>query len=379
MPSELPPCRPIPAPVRRRSGDSGRQRRPRTDATLLRLAAIGSTPLVSFMVVVLGALLAEALDHLRHRRTRSAFVSLVVLVGLTAAPLAVPLDSRAESGTLRVGAVQANVPTPGAEAMLQARTVAANHVAVTRALLAEVGRGRLDVVLWPESASDIDPRTDGELGAAVDSVARAVGAPILLGTQRLYPGLRYNDYILWEAGRGGTASYTKQHPVPFGEYIPYRGFFRKLSSAVDLITTDMAAGTAIALLPVPIERLGRSVPITTASCFEVAYDELIRESVLAGGEQHGRVTEPPPDGDEAGTPHRGDPQHPQGVGARSGGGRGVRPVVPGHRRTRPWVSTRVGRSAFIAGVRQQERLPPARPERSGRPAPAGAGASGAGR
>jgi apolipoprotein N-acyltransferase len=255
-----------------------------TDAPLLRLAPIGGTPLVSFVVVALGALLAAALEHLQRRRRRSAVVSLVVLAGLTAAPLAVPLDARAESGTLRVGAVQGNVPTLGAEAMTQARAVTANHVAGTRALLAEVGRGRLDVVLWPESASDIDPRTDGELGAAVDSVARAVGAPILLGTQRFYPGLRYNDYILWEAGPGSGASYTKQHPVPFGEYIPYRGFFRRLSSAVDLITTDMAAGTQIALLRAPIERLGRSVPITTAICFEVAYDELIRESVVAGGE-----------------------------------------------------------------------------------------------
>jgi len=255
-----------------------------TDAPLLRLAAIGSTPLVSFVVVVLGALLAAALEHLQRRRRRSAVVSLAVLAGLTVAPLAVPLDARAESGTLRVGAVQGNVPTLGAEAMTQARAVTANHVAGTRALLAEVGQGRLDVVLWPESASDIDPRTDGELGTAVDSVARAVGAPILLGTQRFYPGLRYNDYIVWAAGRGGGASYTKQHPVPFGEYIPYRGFFRRLSSAVDLITTDMAAGTKIALLRVPIERLGRSVPITTAICFEVAYDELIRESVVAGGE-----------------------------------------------------------------------------------------------
>src|SRR5665647_2145005 len=95
MPSELPPCRPIPAPVRRRSGDSGRQRRPRTDATLPRLGAIGRTPAGGLLGVVPGALLAEALDHLRHRRTRSAFVSLVVLVGLTTAPLAVPLDSRA--------------------------------------------------------------------------------------------------------------------------------------------------------------------------------------------------------------------------------------------------------------------------------------------
>jgi hypothetical protein len=40
------------------------------------------------------------------------------------------------------------------------------------------------------------------------------------------------------------------------------------------------------------------------------------------------------------------------------------------------VSGIVGRSAFIPGVRRQERPPPAR---AGRPAPPGAGASGAGR
>ncbi|NMR21562.1 apolipoprotein N-acyltransferase [Cellulomonas fimi] len=255
-----------------------------TEGPLLPVASLGGTTLVSGAVVVVGALVALAIDHLRRREVRRAGAALGLAVVPVLAPLLINLDGQEEVGSVRVGVVQGNVPTRGAEAMSQARAVLANHVAGTRQLLDDVAPGELDLVLWPESASDIDPRSDAQAGEAVDAAARSVGAPILLGTQRFLPETRYNDYILWEPGRGSDVSYTKQHPVPFGEYIPYRDLFRRLTSAVDLVTTDMAAGTEMALLPVDVARLGRTVPITTAICFEVAYDELIRESVLAGGE-----------------------------------------------------------------------------------------------
>ncbi|WP_372592815.1 hypothetical protein [Actinotalea sp.] len=38
------------------------------------------------------------------------------------------------------------------------------------------------------------------------------------------------------------------------------------------------------LLKVPVARLGREVPTTAGTRFEVAYDQLIRESVVAAGE-----------------------------------------------------------------------------------------------
>ncbi len=262
-----------------------------TDAPLLRLASVGSTVLVSAAVVVIGALLAQALVHLRGWRVGSASAVLLLAAALTFAPWLVPLGTRAESGTIRVGAVQGNVPEQGAEAVSQARAVTANHAAGTQALLDHVAPGELDLVLWPESAADIDPRTDAEVAATVDAAAQSIGAPILLGTQRYLtdpedPDVRqrYNEMILWEPGAGSQVSYAKQHPVPFGEYMPHRDFFRTFTSAVDLITVDMLAGTEMGLVPVQIERLGRTVPIAVGICFEVAYDELIRESVVAGGE-----------------------------------------------------------------------------------------------
>ncbi len=257
-----------------------------TDAPLLRLAPVGGEPLVSAAVVALGALLALTVARLSARRLAVAGTYLAVALSFMFMPALVPLNTGAESGSLRVGAVQGNVPTRGASAMSQAREVAANHADGTRALLEQVDPGELDLVLWPESASDIDPRTDPGVAAAVDDAARTVGAPILLGTQRFVPGLRYNTYILWEPGVGANpeVEYTKQRPVPFGEYVPYRDFFRRLAPVVDRIATDMVPGTERALVQVPITRLGRDVPITTAICFEVAYDDLIREGVRDGGE-----------------------------------------------------------------------------------------------
>ncbi|WP_345216366.1 apolipoprotein N-acyltransferase [Georgenia halophila] len=264
-----------------------------TEAPLLRLASVGSTVAVSGVVVVIGAALAHAVTRLRRLQVGGASAMVLVAAACTFGPWLIPLDTQPESGSLRVGAVQGGVPEAGADATYQARDVTANHAAGTEALLEEVAPGELDLVLWPESSADIDPRTDPDVAQIVDQAARAVEAPILLGTQRYLQDpedpeqrVRYNELILWQAGSGAAEDlvYAKQHPVPFGEYMPHRDFFRTFTEAVDLITVDMVAGDEMGLLKVPVERMDRAVPISVGICFEVAYDQLIRESVVAGGE-----------------------------------------------------------------------------------------------
>lgn len=241
-----------------------------TEGPLLPLAAVGGTVLVSG-IVALAAVSLALLVRLRP----SGLVYGALCVGIAVGGSLFPPDPQAEDGTLRIAVVQGNVPERGREALGVAREITANY----RAIVEDGAPWDADLMVWPESAADIDPRSDASVEADVRAAQAAAGIPILLGTQRFVDDVRYNEYILWDEG-GASDAYAKQHPVPFGEYIPYRDFFRKLHSAVDRVSTDMAAGSQPAIMQVP----GVGVDLGTAICFEVAYDGLMRESVELGAQ-----------------------------------------------------------------------------------------------
>jgi len=247
------------------------------DGPLLGPASWGGTVLVSLLVVLAGYALAALVLTPGVRAVGGA----VVMAGLVAGSGLVVPDAAAESGELTVTAVQGNVPVRGGEALGQAREITANYRAVTEGL-ADAGTVT-DLVVWPESAADVDPRSHPDVAADVSAAQSAAGVPLLFGTQRYTETNRYNEYVGWLEG-GPFAVYAKQHPVPFGEYIPYRDFFRRLSSAVDLVSVDMAQGSEPGVMDVPIAALGRDVTVGVGICFEVAYHELLRESVELGAE-----------------------------------------------------------------------------------------------
>ncbi len=255
------------------------------DSPLAPLASLGGTPLVSGAVVIVGVLLARVVLEARRLSVGPLVAAASVALAVLLVGLVVPLDTQAQTGGLRVGAVQGNVPGTGLDAFGQRQAVLDNHVAGTLALLDQVEPGQLDLVLWPENGTDIDPQVDQGAAGLIDGAAQAVGAPMLVGTVEYPPeGGRYNTAVLWEPGAGVSATYSKQHPAPFAEYIPIRSFVRQFSSAVDLVTRDMLPGDRPGYVPLDSVRLGRTVGIGDVICFEVAYDGIVREAVRTGGE-----------------------------------------------------------------------------------------------
>lgn len=255
------------------------------DSTMLAFVSWGGVPLLSGLVCLVGALLAQGAVALRRANVLGASVAGVAALVVVLAGVLVPLPTSAQEGTLAVGAVQGNVPGQGLDAFGEREAVLDNHLDGTYALLDQVEPGELDLVLWPENGTDIDPQAEQEAADLIDDAAQAVDAPMLVGTVQ-YPatGGRYNTSVLWEPGVGVVASYTKQHPAPFAEYIPLRSIARHFSSAVDLVTRDMLPGDEPGYIPLESSRLGRTVGIGTVICFEVAYDEVVRSAVRAGGE-----------------------------------------------------------------------------------------------
>ena len=254
------------------------------------LAAYGGVPLVSFAVALTGTLLAAALLALARPRGRSpgrraalltAALTIPALGGMAWLPL--PSASLTEGGqTTMVAVVQGNVPRIGLDFNAQRRAVLDNHVRQTQQLAERVADGKEaqpDLVIWPENSSDIDPLRNADAATEIDRAARAIGAPILVGAVLDGPGENLtNAGIVWDPEDGPGARYAKRHPVPFGEYMPARSFFRLFSDQVDLLRRDFIAGDESGVLDIGGTRLGDVI------CFEVAYDELVSD-VVEGGAQ----------------------------------------------------------------------------------------------
>jgi apolipoprotein N-acyltransferase len=261
------------------------------------LAAYGGVPLVSFAVALTGTLLAAAgLALVRawrdstaaDRRAGSLRVAALAVVGALLVPVvgtlaALPLvgGSLTEGGPTRtVAVIQGNVPRAGLDFNEQRRAVLDNHVSRTRELAAQVAAGdaaQPDLVIWPENSSDIDPYLNADAAAAIDRAAQAIGVPILVGAVVSGPG-RFvsNTAIVWDPVTGPGQTYTKRHPVPMAEYVPYRSFFRFFSEKVDLVRADFAAGDRVGTLDMAGTTLGDVI------CFEVAYDGLVQDVVDGG-------------------------------------------------------------------------------------------------
>jgi apolipoprotein N-acyltransferase len=276
-----------------------------TNGPLLSLIQLGGVPLLSFGAVLLGTSFAALTLEIARWWQRSGpattaeHVSLpgVVLPGLCIAAVllttavAAPQVRRAASGagnepTVTVAAIQGNVPRLGLDFNSQRRAVLDNHVRQTVQLADDVHAGKApqpQFVIWPENASDIDPLTNADAAQQISVAAEAIGAPILVGTVIARPDwtpqnpTASNTVIVWDPVAGPGERHDKRIVQPFGEYLPWRGFFRHLSSFADR-AGYFVPGSGSGVVHVA------GVPVGVATCWEVIFDRALRESVRNGAQ-----------------------------------------------------------------------------------------------
>ena len=254
------------------------------DSPVLPFAAYGGSIGVGLLVALSGGCLAEFVAQARRRALVPGLAAAAAAGTLLLSPLVLPVESAPQDGAVRVAAVQGNVAEDFEDAFDRALEVTGNHAEATEQLAARVGPGSLDVVVWPENAADLDPRDHPRTAALVEGAARAAGAPVLVGAVAYEGDVRYNDMVVWTPGSGAGDYYRKHRPVPFAEYIPLRDLVRRFSGQVDRIGTDMAPGTGPQTLTVRAAAQGRDITLAMGICFEVAYDDVLREGVTQGGE-----------------------------------------------------------------------------------------------
>ncbi|UGY90320.1 apolipoprotein N-acyltransferase [Streptomyces gobiensis] len=254
------------------------------------LAALGGAPLVTFAVALTGTLLAAlflTVRRLRHaprtglRAALPAIGTAALAAAVTGAGYAVPIPTTADD-TVEIAVVQGNVQQPGMDFLGRPMMILNNHVEPTLKLAEDIKAGQArqpDLVIWPENSSDLDPHRWPEANAAIEKAVQAIGVPVLVGALVDHPtqeGYVENQGIVWDPRTGPGAAYTKQHPVPFGEYVPFREQLSKVITRLDRVPRDFWPGETTGVLQVGPARLGDVI------CFEVAYDEIVRDTVKSG-------------------------------------------------------------------------------------------------
>jgi len=221
---------------------------------------------------------AVVVECLRLRSADRA-VRGIVAVGLALLVLIIPAFPTVIDGSMKVAAVQGAGPA-GYFDPHEAGDLLAAQVDATLPILDEED---VDVVVWPEGGSDSSPLESRYTAQVFDYVSEKLDAPFVSWavTTRDVDGVEkyYNTSMLWEAGEGQQDFYDKKHPVPFGEYVPDRAFWRPFApDLIDLIGREYTPGTTDAVFDIDGIIAGINI------CFDIVDDQLMTDAVDQGAQ-----------------------------------------------------------------------------------------------
>jgi len=182
-----------------------------------------------------------------------------------------------ETSELNITIVQGNSPCPGAKNRCsnERQKIYDSHLAQTQSL-----EGNFDLVVWPESSTGFnnDPGVHSRVQNDISTEALRLDSYFLIGGDRPVQKEYFENYGIFINREGEVVDqYLKQHPVPFGEYIPFRKYLDWIPPLA-LVPRDMIRGDGQKIFIV------NDTKISTVISFEGSFQRYIRNSVLDGAE-----------------------------------------------------------------------------------------------
>jgi apolipoprotein N-acyltransferase len=211
-----------------------------------------------------------------NRRQGAACLALALAVGAISLGAAFAPDGGPARRSLSIAAVQGG----GRRGVSKAEV--APVVVFGAQLAASEGLGpndHLSLVVWPEDVIALSgPLTGTPQAAALASLARRLHATVLAGVTETVSDTSFrNEIVAWGPSGRVVSIFEKVHRVPFGEYIPFRGFFSHLAN-LSAVPLDAIAGHGDGLMHTP------AAPVGVLVSYEVFFAARGRSSVRAGAE-----------------------------------------------------------------------------------------------
>jgi apolipoprotein N-acyltransferase len=172
--------------------------------------------------------------------------------------------------------VQGNSPCPAERCDNERQRITQSHLDLTRTLPS----GEFDLVVWPESSTGYatDPIANPEVAVQIAAEAIRLRSYLLVGGDRPIDDEHFANVNLLFAPDGSiVGEYLKTHPVPFGEYIPWRAVFG-WAERFRAASRDMVRGEGPVVFTTEWGSLGSVIS------FEGAFARIMRGTVREGAQ-----------------------------------------------------------------------------------------------
>ncbi len=229
---------------------------------------VGGAPILVLLVMIIGVTLSATWERAwRAVAIGAAFVA-VLLGGATIAPRG------HDTGSIDIALVQGGGPQGTRARDTSSRVVFERHLDATDGVKLPV-----DLVVWPEDTVHVEaPIGTTPEGAELAALARQLGTTLSVGViEGDGPKDRYNSQVAYDSAGNEVARYRKVRRVPFGEWMPLRGFLTAIGAPTDLVPRDDVPGTGPAILDTPAGRLGVVIS------WEVFFGGRARDAIGHGG------------------------------------------------------------------------------------------------
>lgn len=250
-----------------------------SETYLAKWVYLGGLGLLTFVIALGASLFVVWLTNWQSNKSLPHWSGISALALVLLVPALVSPSATAEVGKITIGAVQGNA-NAGLFSNERPGTILDNHLSATELLKSQPKFNDLDLVVWPENASDLSPFRNPSANSRIrDLVDREIRVPLIFGTITERGENIYNSSILWMPNKGATDWYDKKRPVPFAEYVPDRDFWYSLApDLIGLVSRGYAFGERDGIFEINNSKLG------TLICFEIAIDDIGRELVADGAQ-----------------------------------------------------------------------------------------------
>jgi apolipoprotein N-acyltransferase len=229
-------------------------------------------------VIVIGLAASVVVMFDRDSDRRPLELSLAVIVTFTF--LGAIFSPDANGQAVRVAVVQGNSPCPRIHCEDEKLRIYNAHLAIT----AEIPDDSADLIVWGEDSfgGALNPTFNGDVRRAMGAEAIRVGGYLIAGgTRPGAPGSFDNYNVLFDPAGDVIGEYLKQHPVPFGEFVPFRRVLEFVPQ-LDQVPNDMRRGPGPIVFPIEVG--GTRGLLGSVISFEGAFARHIRAEVKIGAQ-----------------------------------------------------------------------------------------------